>query len=257
MPQKNETLKDVQNGRSNHLIKLSKVGILNLEYPVTIRRPDKDHEVILEIKMSVDIPEQQKGAHMSRFIERIEEKFTIPQETEGIEDLAEKIALDQLSSHEYAKNAKVELKTRRDYKKKVYDLFGTYETEKNRKTLRVKVVGAIACPCAIEITNGLSHNQRATITVEIETNGTRVLAEDLVETCEQSFSTPVSLMLKRSGEKQLVEKMHSNPMFVEDVVRRCVHILKDKYPKSCGKVKCVSMESIHPYDIFAEWEGVL
>lgn len=254
---KNETLRDVQNEKSNHQIKLSKVGILNLEYPVTIRRPDRDHEVILEIKMSVDLPEGQKGVHMSRFIEKIEENFTIPQEAEGIEELARKIAIDQLSIHDYAQRAIVELKTRRDYKKKIYDLFARYDSGIDRKTIGIKVVGTTACPCSIELTDGLSHNQRAIITIELETNGNQVYAEDLVETCEQSFSTPVGLMLKRPEEKEIVERMHSNPMFVEDVVRKCVYILQSKYPESFCKVNCVSLESIHPYDVFAEWEGVL
>lgn len=250
-------MRDIQNDKANHQISLSRVGILNLEYPVMIKRPDRGHETILKMKMSVDLPAIQKGAHMSRFIEKIEENFSLPQETVGIENLAKKIALDQLTSHEYAKNASVELKTKRDHNKKVYELYGRYDTGSGRKTIGVKVVGVIACPCSMELTNGLSHNQRAVICLELEANGGKVNAEELVELCEEAFSAPVQLTLKRPMEKDLVERMHANPMFVEDVVRKCVHQLRKRYRGSYSRVKCVSQESIHPFDVFAEWRGVL
>jgi GTP cyclohydrolase FolE2 len=250
-------MRDVQSDEATHRIKLSKVGILNLEYPVTITRPGREHDAILKVKMSVDLPEGQKGAHMSRFIEKIEENFSLPQETMGIENLAKKIAIQQLASHEYARNAVVELRAKRDYRKKVYELYGIYDTRNSRTMVGVKVVGAIACPCSIELTRGLSHNQRAIISLELETNGADINAEDLVEVCEGAFSAPVKLTLKRPGEKELVERLHDNPMFVEDVVRKCVHKLRTRYNGSYCRVKCVSQESIHPFDVFAEWSGEL
>ncbi|MEE8167971.1 MAG: GTP cyclohydrolase I FolE2 [Candidatus Hydrothermarchaeales archaeon] len=250
-------MRDVQNYKAEHQIKLSRVGILNLEYPVTIKRPGREHDVILEVSMSVDLPAGQKGAHISRFIENIEENFSLPQETEGIENLAKKIALEQLTSHEYAEKAVVELKTKRDYNKKVYELYGSYDTSNGRKMVGVTVVGAIACPCSMELTKGLSHNQRAIISLELEANGIKVNAEELVEICERAFSAPVKLTLKRPREKELVEKMHANPMFVEDVVRKCVYEVRAGYKGSYCRVKCVSQESIHPFDVFAEWSGEL
>lgn len=250
-------MKDVQNENANHQIELSKVGILNLEYPVIVKRPDRVHEVILQVKMSVDLPGNQKGAHMSRFIEKIEENFSIPQETESIEDLAEKIATEQLVVHGYARNATVELKAKRDYNKKIYELFGRYDSERKEKVVGVKVTGTLVCPCSIELTKGLSHNQRAFLALEIQTNGKKVNAEELVKICEKCFSSPLQLMLKRPAEKELVKEMHENPMFVEDVVRKCVHLLKKKYKGCFCRVNCVSQESIHPFDVFAEWGGVL
>jgi GTP cyclohydrolase FolE2 len=250
-------MKDVQNDIASHGIKLSKVGIVNLEYPVRIKRPDRVHEAILQVKVSVDLPKNQKGAHMSRFIEKIEENFSIPQETESVEDLAERIAEEQLKAHKYAKSALVELKAKRDYKKKIYELLGRYDTAGKKKTIGVKVAGTIACPCAIELTGGQSHNQRAILSLEIQTNGNKVNAEHLIEICEQCFSTPLQLMLKRPVERKIVKQMHRNPMFVEDVVRKCVYLLKKKFKGCFCRLNCVSKESIHPFDVFAEWSGVL
>jgi GTP cyclohydrolase I len=250
-------LRDVQNDEAQHRIRLSKVGIINLEYPVTIKRSERETDAILKAKMSVDLPEKQKGAHMSRFVEKFEDNFRLPQETMSVENLAKELAMQQLKLHEYAKNALVELKTKRDYKKKVYELSGIYDTRTSLMMVGVKVVGAIACPCSIEITKGLSHNQRATISLELGGSNIEINAEELVEICEKSFSAPVKLTLKRPGERDLVERMHDNPMFVEDVVRKCVHNLKSKFKGKYCRVKCVSQESIHPFDVFAEWSGKL
>ena len=62
-------------------------------------------------------------------------------------------------------------------------------------------------------------------------------------------------LLKRPEEKKVVEKMHENAKFVEDVTRQCVKLLKEKYPKRYCTVKCVSFESIHDHNVCSEWSG--
>jgi len=250
-------LDDVQSEKSIHKIPLSQVGLVNLEYPAIINWNGNSHNVIMDMKMSVDLPKEQRGAHLSRFMEKIEEEFSIPREATSIEVLAETIAHMQLLIHDYSDRASVDLSTKMDLDGKVYGLFAKYDTSLDQKVVGVKVMGAIACPCSIQLTGGLSHNQRAEITLEIEANGIDVDAEDLVRLCDRSFSTPLKMKLKRPDEKKLVEDMHANPMFVEDVVRKCVHMLRELFNSHYCRVKCVSFESIHPYDVYAEWNGTL
>ena len=54
-------------------------------------------------------------------------------------------------------------------------------------------------------------------------------------------AAPTFSILKRPEEKKLVEQMHQNARFVEDVVRKCVQFLREKYPKRYCVVKCVSL----------------
>jgi GTP cyclohydrolase FolE2 len=63
--------------------------------------------------------------------------------------------------------------------------------------------------------------------------------------------------LKRPEEKKLVEQMHENARFVEDVVRKCVQSLRQKYPNRACVVKCSSYESIHDHNAYSEWRGNL
>jgi len=251
-------LADIQGSRSRQCIPLSSVGVKGLEYPVCIRHNGVDRHVIMNISMDVDLPEDQRGAHMSRFVEKLEEELQIPNLVHSIEELAEILARDQLSIHDYATHACVDLATRIDYVDgKVYDLYARFDTREGVRWIGVRTVGAIACPCAIALTGGLSHNQRASLNVMLGVGKGRVEAEDLVAICEESFSAPVKLKLKRPEEKEIVERMHANPRFVEDAVRRCVTLLGKRFKRLRGKVSCTSYESIHPYDVYAEWEGTL
>jgi GTP cyclohydrolase FolE2 len=250
-------LDDVQASKAPQMIPLAHVGVVDLEYPVCIRHNGVDRNVIMNITMDIDLPERQRGAHMSRFVERLEEEFKIPSLVHSIEELAEVLAKDQLKIHTYATHSQVELSTRIDYVDgKVYDLYASYNTSEHVKWIGVRTVGAIACPCAIQLTGGLSHNQRASLKVML--GGEReVEAEEIVAICEDSFSAPVKLKLKRPMERDMVLRMHANPRFVEDVVRRCVTLLCKRFRGMRASVECVSHESIHPYDVFAKWEGKL
>ena len=231
---------------------------MNLEYPVSFRQNGNRRDVIMQLKISVDLPEEQRGAHMSRFVQRLQEHLALPKETEKIEDLAETIAKLQLATHDYATRAVVHLSTRVDDQEgRIYQLTGQFDTRTKVKTVGIRTVGAIACPCSMAMTGGLSHNQRATLSVDIDVPPAGVDAESILGEVTRGFSTPVKLMLKRPDEKKLVEDMHRNPRFVEDVVREVVSILKVRHVGSKARVECVSHESIHPYDVFAEWEGTL
>jgi GTP cyclohydrolase I len=49
---------------------IDKVGIKNLRYPITVRdRRDGFQHTIAFINMFVDLPHNNKGTHMSRFVE--------------------------------------------------------------------------------------------------------------------------------------------------------------------------------------------
>src|SRR2546423_9605106 len=63
-------LHDKQNERDQSELRIDKVGVRGLRFPIQIR--DKAHSVqntIATIGMFVDLPKEFKGTHMSRFIE--------------------------------------------------------------------------------------------------------------------------------------------------------------------------------------------
>jgi GTP cyclohydrolase I len=62
-------MKDVQSQPDFRNIPIDKVGIKNLRYPITVRdRRDGFQHTIASIDMFVDLPHNNKGTHMSRFV---------------------------------------------------------------------------------------------------------------------------------------------------------------------------------------------
>src|SRR5262249_51253776 len=63
-------LHDKQSERDYRELRIDKVGVRNLRFPITVK--DKLHSVqntVAKIGMFVDLPKEFKGTHMSRFIE--------------------------------------------------------------------------------------------------------------------------------------------------------------------------------------------
>ena len=109
---------------------------------------------------------------MSRFVESVEE---IPAEATSIEDLAKEISENAYKKHGFHCFTKIygELpyERKRPSGKKENSaarMFASYSTKESRKIVGVSVNGVLACPCSIEMCGGLSHNQRGTLTVEID-----------------------------------------------------------------------------------------
>lgn len=252
-----KVLPDIQSERPTHEIALTKVGVSRFRYPALIRRNGETMQVFVTIEASVNLPSDQRGAHMSRFAEEITRAFKFPLEASSFEELTERLAHELLQAHNYAQYCTVTLEAESHVEGHPFKLFASYDTATQQRISGVEVQGALACPCAMAMTGSVTHNQRGTLKIELQTNGYKISPEELVAIAESAFSTPVRLLLKRPQEKEIVEMMHKNPKFVEDVVRDCVVALKSRYQNVWAKVRCDSFESIHPYDVFAEWEGIL
>ena len=71
-------IKDVQNEKDSRNIPIQKVGVKDVEIPLRIERKTDSNKPELETvyaqaKMSVSLPCEYKGTHMSRFIEILNE----------------------------------------------------------------------------------------------------------------------------------------------------------------------------------------
>lgn len=228
---------------------------------MVVKGPAKNYHTIVTVNSYIKLPSNLRGANMSRFAESIDE---IPEETTSIEDLAEKISENALAKHHFDCCTRVFCefpfdRTRPNGEKEngIGQMFAKYASESKRKSVGVSINGALACPCSREMCNGLTHNQRGNLSVEIDVSKSSIEVSDIINVCNESFSSPVFSILKRPEEKELVETMHENARFVEDVVRKCVQSLREKYPKRYCVVKCVSFESIHDHNAYSEWRGTL
>jgi GTP cyclohydrolase-4 len=151
-----------------------------------------------------------------------------------------------------------------------------------RKLVGAEVLGTTACPCAQEIMKeqvrkelvelGLNvndavqfaeklpvatHNQRGRGSISIEVRNRRCVSIDkIIRIIEESMSSKVYGLLKRSDEAVVVARAHNNPKFVEDCVRtmaqKVVETFVDLPDDASVTLKQINEESIHQHNAFAE-----
>jgi len=251
-------MKDIQSQPDFRKIPIDKVGIKNLRYPVTVRdRRDGFQHTIAVINMYVDLPHNNKGTHMSRFVELLHllhpdvslQKFSV--------------ILDNMKKHLNAASAHLEMtfpyfieKTAPvstspgliDY---TCSIRGSSDAD-GKVDLVSEVVVPISsvCPCSMEISDHGAHNQRGE--VKLSTRFKKFIwMEDMIELVESSASCDVFSVLKRVDEKSVTERAFANPKFVEDIVRDVAQKLKVDDNITWFSVSAENFESIHNHSAYA------
>jgi GTP cyclohydrolase IV len=173
----------------------------------------------------------------------------------------------------------------------LYTLHGVaVDSERGTRTLTgVEAQGMTACPCAQGLLAGnarerladdgftddeiervlravpvATHNQRGIGTLHLgrpEGLAVDIDAPDLLHVVEQSMSSEIYELMKRSDEAAVVEKAHRNPRFVEDVVREMVRRVTERYPELRDGgfllARQENLETIHRHSVIAERSGLL
>lgn len=151
-----------------------------------------------------------------------------------------------------------------------------------RKLVGAEVLGITACPCAQEIMvdkarkelkrlgvdtklikqflNSVpmpTHNQRGRGIISIDTQNSHFVSlEKIINIIENSMSSQMFELLKRTDEAMVVERAHNNPKFVEDCVRTMAQKVVKEFPElpddSIIVIKQINEESIHRHNAFAE-----
>ncbi|KUK21405.1 GTP cyclohydrolase FolE2 [Pseudothermotoga lettingae] len=250
-------MKDVQNQPDNRNIYLQRVGIRNLQYPVTVMdRNNGYQDTVATINMYVDLPVDFRGTHMSRFVEVLN-RYRL-----GIDPKIIKNMLEELRNNLNASVARVEIEFPYFILKKApvssIESFLKYtcriEGQKTEKlyefTMSVGVPIMTLCPCSKEISERGAHNQRAMAWIHIKSKK-MIWFEELIDAAEQAASSPVFTILKRVDEKFVTEHAYDNPRFVEDVAREIAVRLNRDERISWYRVEVESFESIHDHSAYA------
>jgi GTP cyclohydrolase IV len=82
-----------------------------------------------------------------------------------------------------------------------------------------------------------------------------------VNIVEQSMSSEIYELMKRSDEGHVVEKAHRRPRFVEDCVREMIGGVLERFPMldehAFVSARQVNLETIHQHNVVAERFGTL
>jgi GTP cyclohydrolase-4 len=294
---------DVQAQPPPLALSLSRVGVTGVEKVIRLRQDGAEQLFSARFECVIELGPNQKGAHMSRFEEVINDaigEVVLGEATFKAETLAERIA-QLVRTRQRARRAEVSIEARFPEHKpapvsgiktqELYTLHGCAVASElgTRRLIGVTAQGITACPCAQELVAGAArerleadgfdseevdrilaavpvatHNQRGLGTLHV---GCTELCEDeidaaaLLEIVEQSMSSEIYELMKRSDEAHVVEKAHRRPRFVEDCVREMVRGVIDRFPALADQAfvsaRQVNLETIHQHDVVAERFGTL
>lgn len=249
-------LKDVQKTRPRRYLKIQRVGITSVPYPIIVKdRANGTQPTVGNITMSVDLPKHHKGTHMSRFIE------VLNQHTGKININQIGLILEKLRDRFNAKSAHLEISFPYFITKSAPEtgveglmeyeckLIGSIEKSKDF-IVEVKVPVTTLCPCSKAISEKGAHSQRCIVTIRVRYRRFFWI-EDLIAIAESSASCEIYPVLKRLDEKHVTEKAYRRPRFVEDIVREIAWRLKKNKNFFWFSVEALSMESIHNYNVYA------
>ena len=163
-------LPDTQDDAPNIPIKLTRVGVTGVKKLLQLERVNKRPIILLPtFDAFVDLPNNQKGVHMSRNPEAISEvlESVSKDNSVGVESLCAKIVEKMMDKHEYAQRVEISMTT--DYmfmrespvtknntqemanlKAKAIGIRDEEGTVHIRKSIGAEVIGMTVCPCAQE-----------------------------------------------------------------------------------------------------------
>ena len=252
-------LADVQAHPDTRRVPISRVGVQNIRFPISVRdRRKTAQHTVANIDMSVDLPHQFKGTHMSRFME-ILNSYDGEISVEALPAI-----LRTMRERLHAETAHLCISFPYFVEKEApvtgaagllsYDCaFDASSGAGDDFILTVKIPVTTLCPCSREISARGAHNQRSIVTVKARFTG-ELWIEDIVALVDRSASCELYPVLKRADEKWVTEQAYDNPRFVEDLVREVTLRLREMQQVTWFGVHVVNFESIHEHDAYAQVE---
>lgn len=249
---------DVQSFADRRRIAIDRVGVKDVTYPITLRTPDGGVQTtVATVNMYVALPHHQKGTHMSRFLEALNEHSSAPVTPDQIPAIGRAV-----KERLHAEQAHVEMSFVYFIRKAapvtkasgLMDYRVAFEVTANSHTdfvMRVKAPATSLCPCSKEISAYGAHNQRCEIEAAVRFQGT-LWIEDLVAIMERTASAEVYAVLKRPDEKYVTERAFENPKFVEDIVRDLAMALDADDRIVQYTIHSENFESIHNHNAYAQ-----
>ena len=259
-----DKMKDVQNQKDTRNIYLHQVGIRDLKYPVVIKNGEgESFPVTAKISLGADLEGDQKGTHMSRFVEVLTEynqmdPKNIRRMLEAIRERLEARNSFCKFDFDYYIWKKSPVTERESYLALEVEYKGALRDDEFDFEMTVRTPVTTLCPCSKEISDYSAHNQRAIVSITIRTDQ-YIWIEDICRIAEMAASCPLYSLLKRPDEKYVTEYAYDHPKFVEDVARD-VKMMIDEMEEMEGVqsyvIEVESMESIHNHSAYAKVEGI-
>ena len=254
-------LKDTQNEPDYRKLPIDRVGVKSLRYPMQVR--DKARSIqhtVATVALTMSLPHQFKGTHMSRFVEVLNE-FGPEIHVDNIQTILRNLTerLDSDAAHvDFEFPFFLEKKAPVTASVGLMDYGARFSAtlEKGEVDFLITVIVPVTtlCPCSKAISTHGAHNQRGQVTFSIRF-AKPIWLEDLIQLVELSASSELYSLLKRPDEKAVTERAYENPVFVEDLVRNIASRCEQEPDITWYRVEAENFESIHNHNAYAVIEN--
>ncbi|MGB7399082.1 GTP cyclohydrolase FolE2 [Castellaniella sp.] len=255
------SMPDIQSSLDARGIPIQRAGVRGIRYPLRLLvSATVSQQVVAHWEMTVALPAEDKGTHMSRFIEVLEAWRETPMSPDGFCRMARAIC-DRLDAkicdvaarfpYFLEKAAPVSgLRSLMDYQ--VSWVAHASQGAPTRFSQQVQVPVTSLCPCSKAISEYGAHNQRSHVHVSLDYETPMAADLDvLIRGVEAQASSQLWGLLKREDEKFVTEQAYENPKFVEDLVRDVAVLLRRLPGVASYQVEAENFESIHNHSAYA------
>ena len=250
---------DTQSERDERHLAIQRVGVKDVRWPLQVLVAGQAQAVTALWDLDVALPADQKGTHMSRFVAWLDSLATPLDAAELQRQLV--LMLERLHAGEGRIDARFSFFLRKRAPvsgvQSLLDYQGRWiaEARGGHTALWAEVAVPVKslCPCSKEISDYGAHNQRSLVTIRAELKA-GIEWHELVRYAEESASSEIWPLLKRSDEKWITERAYENPKFVEDLVRDVALRLNADARIGRYSVDVENFESIHNHSAYARIE---
>lgn len=251
-------LPDVQDQPDARGIEIDEVGITGLRYPTRFDDGLMEQHVIAEFGLSVGLPAERRGTHMSRMVEIVHDHLQTldPRQLQTVlKAMADRLDVERASvSAAFPVATLVPAPVTEAPAWQASDVCLAARLSPDGSELRSTAVAEVTslCPCSKAVSDYGAHNQRSVVALTITGEGDDPYplpvsaAIDLIRGVGSSAVYP---LIKRRDERHLTMRAFDTPAFVEDIVRDLSIACRQLGLRHAVEIK--NIESIHSHDVVA------
>lgn len=253
---------DIQSSADTRHIPIQRVGIRGVRHPMQIVAADGSAQpTIANWTMTVALPPEEKGTHMSRFVALLEQYRSTPMTPALFSGMARDMLTllhaergDISATFPYFINKSAPVSGVQSLLD--YEVTWTARADGDKVDFELTALVPVTslCPCSKAISEYGAHNQRSHVTVTVALTAD-VAMDAIIRLVEDEGSCELWGLLKRPDEKFVTERAYDNPKFVEDLVRDVAARLQAHPAVARFRVEAENFESIHNHSAYAVVEG--
>lgn len=251
-------LPDIQDQLDERGIELDCVGIAGVQYPVRFSDGSSQHEGIATFDVTVTLPAERRGTHMSRMVEIIHDELQdleperLPQALKVAADRLDVDRVQVVVAIPMAFLVQAPASVKEAWQVCDVELDARLTTGQTELAVTVGTDVTSLCPCSKAISDYGAHNQRSRVRLTTIGQDEDVYPLDVGSAfamIRSVGSSPVFPLIKRPDERVVTMEAHDHPSFVEDIARDLSLACRERGVAHSVRVR--NFESIHSHDAVA------